>query len=790
MKAFGLEPSKLKEQFADATKKLRAQAEDTLGGLIETNAVERGATGGAASSRSANARDAANDASLAIGVDWMGPSESARVSELRELLERRDEELAALKDALRRCAEPATRGDESASREASANAAADDTAIDAAAAANAANAALIASLRKELADAKDAVAWKEEEAKEFEREGDDARRERDEAKRALEDERGAKRAVELELEAALKAREHLIDSDAADASASKEGDEESTSQSAKRALEEALEKLSVETRALANMTNERDRALKQVQSMKGVNETLQKQLAEYAKRVPELEEAKKECQRETEAIAESLADARADVERVEKALKDAEARAERLNAEQQTSTRECAALQAALAELKRAEENTKQVQSDVEVAKQRMSEGALKKSLASAETKASIASDLAKTLKNQLEAKESELGTLVEARDVLREESRRLKEEVASLTGAVAERNSAMSELAELRTELADAKRALESSSFADSSLSDVEHARDKAESELLAMAQRVATLEQQVLESQRAEDDALEKIDHNIVTSSKNDREEIDRLKTRIAELEVINAEAERSMSKLNADVIAARAALHDAETSVKTYEIDKAEMKSQLESAEIRIMNANALASASKNALEEYKRHTEESSRIAQTALIAERDAAKIAADAAEKDRDAWSVKCTEARETLESWREKARKMLADKDRELDAIRGSASPIRSKRQLFSDDEDEENKGDAQHTEEGDASRARARALSSLPEGALDESLVVYLRNVVKQFLLTPYDAHDRADALVPVITTILRFALEDEFRIKAHRASQRLKSQRAWPM
>jgi chromosome segregation ATPase len=415
-----------------------------------------------------------------------------------------------------------------------------------------------------------------------------------------------------------------------------------------------------------------------------------------------------------------------------------------------------------------------------------MSEGALKKSLASAETKASIASDLAKTLKNQLEAKESELGTLVEARDVLREESRRLKEEVASLTGAVAERNSAMSELAELRTELADAKRALESSSFADSSLSDVEHARDKAESELLAMAQRVATLEQQVLESQRAEDDALEKIDHNIVTSSKNDREEIDRLKTRIAELEVINAEAERSMSKL----IAARAALNDAETSVKTYEIDKAEMKSQLESAEIRIMNANALASASKNALEEYKRHTEESSRIAQTALIAERDAAKIAADAAEKDRDAWSVKCTEARETLESWREKARKMLADKDRELDAIRGSASPIRSKRQLFSDDEDEENEGDARHTEEGDASRARARALSSLPEGALDESLVVYLRNVVKQFLLTPYDAHDRADALVPVITTILRFALEDEFRIKAHRASQRLKSQRAWPM
>ena len=781
MKAFGLEPSRLKEQFADATKKLRAQAEDTLGGLIETNAVERGAVG--ASSRSAFARDVTNDEPLAIGVDWMGPSESARVTELKEILERRDEEVAALKDALRRSAEPASEG-ERASTKATANAA---QASDAAGNVTAdAEAALIASLRKELAAAKDAVAWKEEEAKEFELEGDDARRERDEAKRELEDERTAKRALELEREALMKAREQSNDADAGVTGTSKGSGEESTSDGVTRELEEALEKLSVETSALVTMTNERDRALKQVQSMKSVNETLQKQLAEYAKRVPELEEAKKECQREADAVVESLAGARADVERAGKALKDAEARAERLETESQATTRERDALHAELAEMKRVNENTKQVQSDVEVAKQRMSEGALKKSLANAESKANIANGLVKTLKNQLEAKESEIGTLVEARDVLREESRRLKEEVASLTGAVAERNSAMSELADLRSELADAKRTLEASSFAHSSLSDVEQARDKAESELLTMAQRVATLEQQALEMQRAEDGAIEELEHKVVASSQIDREEIERLKVRVAELEVINAEAERSMSKLNADIVAARAALDDAEASAKMRENVDAEMKSKMESAEIRIMNANALASASKNALEEYKRHAEDSSRAEKSALVAERDAAKHAADAAEKDRDAWSAKCAEARETLESWREKARKLLEAKDRELDEIRGGASPVRSKRQLFSDDENDESEAkdaDARTSEKHDAS-------SSLPEGALDAALVVYLRNVVKQFLLTPYDAYDRADALVPVITTILHFALEDEFRIKAHRASQRLKSQRAWPL
>ena len=61
-----------------------------------------------------------------------------------------------------------------------------------------------------------------------------------------------------------------------------------------------------------------------------------------------------------------------------------------------------------------------------------------------------------------------------------------------------------------------------------------------------------------------------------------------------------------------------------------------------------------------------------------------------------------------------------------------------------------------------------------------------VDDVHAEYLAAVVRRYFLLPYDDYDRADALVPVITTILGFSVEDEFRIRAHRASQRVKASR----
>jgi len=200
-------------------------------------------------------------------------------------------------------------------------------------------------------------------------------------------------------------------------------------------------------------------------------------------------------------------------------------------------------------------------------------------------------------------------------------------------------------------------------------------------------------------------------------------------------------------------------------------------------VEAMEIRIMNANALADASKKALEEYKLSSSELTRASQEALVAELATARSTAEAAERDRDAWLEKCTEARETLEKWREKARKLMSAKDAELDAARGGVSPMRAKFRMFDDNENEDNS--AEHPQTGTSSpptEASARSADADARSA-------YLSNVVKQFLLLPYDAHDRADALVPVMTAILNFPVEDEFRIRAHRASQKVKSQSKLP-
>ena len=770
MKAFGLDHGKLKEQFADATKKLRAQAEDTLGSFIDTNGVERGVA------EPSRARPASVASERELRTDRPSLGDRARVVELEDVIDRQREELRALKDALREISERSLALDEAAETRGEASASASASEIDRARARET-SLSEMESMQRKLVCMEEERKTSAEEARAFEREREDAKRRIREAANALESERVAKVALESDLrDVKVRLENAELENAELRASASSAGEPPSTS----AALEETLEKLRVERSATAEATADRDRALKQVQSMRGVNETLQKQLMECVKRVPELEHARDEVKRDAEALAESLALARAELERAERGASDAEARAERSNALQLTTARERDALCAELAEMKRVRDNSKQVQSDVEAARQRMSEGALKKSLASAETKANVANELVKTLKAQLEGKESEMGTLIEARDASREESMRLQEQVASLQGAVSERNIAMTKLAELRTELADAKRSLEATSIAGSSISDVERARDKAESDLLVMARRVATLEQRVLEAQRAGEEVIEEIEPSTALV-KGDREEIERLRARVAELDLESANAKRSISEL----AAARAALEDARNLARAQESARAEMTSRLESAEIRLMNANALTAASKIALEDRARLSEESAAAALAALVAERDAAKISADAAEKDRDAWSKKCIEAREMLEAWRLKARKLLAEKDRELDAVRGGASPSLALRRAFSDDENDDDAVDS-------APAASTAPISALAPGALDAEHVEYLRAVVKQFLLAPDDARERADALVPVLTTILRFPVEDEFMIKSHRLSQKLKNSRRsmWPL
>jgi len=173
----------------------------------------------------------------------------------------------------------------------------------------------------------------------------------------------------------------------------------------------------------------------------------------------------------------------------------------------------------------------------------------------------------------------------------------------------------------------------------------------------------------------------------------------------------------------------------------------------------------------------VEEHKRKSAEISTSVQDALRAERDAAQKAAEAAERDRDAWNEKCTEARDTLERWREKARKLIIDKDAELEAVRCGASPIRSKAALFDDDDED--------TTTSNDTRTTASVDARTPS-KVDDVHAEYLAAVVRRYFLLPYDDYDRADALVPVITTILGFSVEDEFRIRAHRASQRVKASR----
>jgi chromosome segregation ATPase len=299
--------------------------------------------------------------------------------------------------------------------------------------------------------------------------------------------------------------------------------------------------------------------------------------------------------------------------------------------------------------------------------------------------------------------------------------------------------------------------------------------ARDKAESELLTMARRVATLEQQLMDAQRSQDDMFTDVASKVDQSTRIDKDEIEKLKARCDELEAARDDAVRGVERLSAEAGASRSALAEAQKVAAEAENVRAELNSRIEAAEIRVMNANALADASKNALEEYKRKSTESTRVVQDALQAERDAAMTAASAAERDRDAWSEKCAEARDTLERWREKARKLMADKDAELELARGAASPARSKSRLFDDDAEDASDEVGIQSTSGAGVNAPTR---------VDDVHAEYLAAVVKRFLLLPYDAYDRADALVPVICTILGFGKEDEFRIRAHRASQRVKS------
>ena len=93
-------------------KKLRASAEETLNTLVETNANERRRGPVDARARASAEEDVAN---VACGTEWMRESADARVRELTELNQRKDEELAALKSALRRATEESATATASAS---------------------------------------------------------------------------------------------------------------------------------------------------------------------------------------------------------------------------------------------------------------------------------------------------------------------------------------------------------------------------------------------------------------------------------------------------------------------------------------------------------------------------------------------------------------------------------------------------------------------------------------------------------------------------------------------------
>jgi len=732
------------DKLSTLGKKLHQSAQDAvvqLSAQVETNAIERGIASASASSSHPSTSDAGY---------------VAKIRELEELCQAKDDELRALKTALRNAAESSTEDKAKASSNDDADDGPQRKEIDA-----------LKSAVKKLTDGK---AWAEEECKEFEKECDDAREAKEKAEKELAELEKAKKALEEENE---RLRNRLEDS----------GAPGKTVEETKPVDEEKREDDSDAQKALEALTDERDRALKQVKSMQGVNKTLQQQLSEYAKRVPELEMARDEVLSEKIEIAESLAGARADSEAAEKAkveLQTANAKLEELKSSLQ---QQLSAAEAQVEELKKERDNSKQVQSDVEAAKQRVNETALKKSLAASEGKLSIANELISTMKADLLKKQSEIESLSDARDAAQTELGRLREEVGTLKGAVVERNVAMTELAELRTELSDAKRALDTTCLAGSSLEEVEAARDKAEQELLVMAKRVAELEKQLHDAQNVQGDVAAELENRVEATMRVDKDEIDRLRARCQELESAHAEASRAIDKLTNSVSNAEKDLEESQERTKAAEEAKNEFQSRVEAMEIRIMNANALADASKKALEEYKLSSSELTRASQEALVAELATARSTAEAAERDRDAWLEKCTEARETLEKWREKARKLMSAKDAELDAARGGVSPMRAKFRMFDDNENEDNS--AEHPQTGTSSpptEASARSADADARSA-------YLSNVVKQFLLLPYDAHDRADALVPVMTAILNFPVEDEFRIRAHRASQKVKSQSKLP-
>ena len=688
-------------------------------------------------------------ANVACGTEWMRESADARVRELTELNQRKDEELAALKSALRRATE------ESATATASTSVGTSNEEHE-----------------REVKELRDAKAWAEEECRAFEKECDEARDERDAMKEALEEAKRAREMAEKELET-LKT---VTSEEGSRRSVDREGAEGVGEEAVKRA---DAEKDAAEAEALRLMTEERDAALNKVKSVERVTGTLQKQIKEYAKRVPELEKERDAMRGDLHEVAESLAAARREVVDLEKSKADSDARWSELSASHEALKKEKDGLDAELSSLKKRADNSKQVQSDIEAAKQRVSEGALKKSLAEVKENLSAATAQIKTLTSDLSARENEITEIKESKEMNDLEIGRLREEVKSLTGAVAERNTAMSELAELRSELADAKRALDTSTFAGTSLEEVEAARDKAEHELLTMARRVTALEQQLFEAQRAQEEAAAEIEHKVDASSRGDKDAIEKLKVKCDELETAQKEAERGVGKLTADLKAAREALAESEKVVAAAKATDNELKSKLEAAEIRVMNANALAEASKNALDEHKRKSAEISQSVQEALRAERDAAQKAAEAAERDRDAWNEKCTEARDTLERWREKARKLMIEKDAELEAVRCGASPMRSKAALFDEDDD----GDDITAPDDTSTTA---TVDTHAPSKVDDVHAEYLAAVVRRYFLLPYDDYDRADALVPVITTILGFSVEDEFRIRAHRASQRVKASR----
>lgn len=699
--------------ITDIGKRLRERAEETLTQLVDVNPLEHARPGGA--ENHAQSQNQSSSASLPSVPSTSGAfttrhaSRDQRVMELEDLCASMSTEIAALKDALRRTSERAS-GD-----------------------------AETEALRKECQKLRDQKIWAEEECKEFERECEEQRKGRERAE-------AEKKTLERELEA----KQRLAGSTTETSSDAKADDS--------KALVDAAEK-------------ERDRALQQVKSMRGVNETLQGQLKEYAKRVPDLERERDDARAEKAEMAESLALARSETANAERGRADASDKAESLKKERD-------ALEAQLNLLKKREENSKQVQSDVEAAKERTSDGALKRRLVETDAKLAAANEQLKTLKEGSTKQVSDIGSLTEAKDTAEAEARRLREEVKLLIGAVAERNAAMTELAELRTELADARRSLEANALAGSSNADVEAERNRAEQELLTMARRVGSLEQQLRETQRAQEEAAAEMEREVDKSARGDKEEIERLKARCDELEAARAEAERGLGKLTADSKESREALAKAKAIAAEAEDALAELASKAEAAEIRVANANSLADASKKALEEFKSKASEIARTVQDTLRSERDAAKIAAESAELDRDAWREKCNEARETLERWREKARKLMAAKDAEIEAVRAGTSPSRGARSTLFDDEDTNAEEVAADAEQSSAAHPPAR------RGDIDDVHAEYLAEVVKRFFLLPFDDNDRADALVPVICRILRLSMEDEFRIKAHRASQRAKS------